>query len=210
MRQGQRTMAKCPRCQADVKDKIHIIRCPTTSARTQWALSLATLDRWLKDQGLEPLLQKRLILALNDWANAAESQASPNTEYDTEQAHIGWDRMMDGWISRKWRDHQEHIWKSIKSRKSSLQWTAVLIQKMWDVSWDMWDRQNKELHDGDTAKQEILHSAVDAQIAKLYEGGAQQLPRDALKFLQTPKETVLLYSLTSKQLWLESVKAALQ
>ncbi len=114
---------------------------------------------------------------------------------------------MDGWISRKWRDQQECIWKSIKSQKSSLRWTTALIQ-MWDVSWDMWDHQNKELHDGNTAKQKILHSAVDAQIAKLYRGGAQQLPRDELKFLQTPKETVLLYSLTSKQLWLESVKAA--
>jgi len=79
---------------------------------------------------------------------------------------------------------------------------------MWDVSWDMWEHRNKELHEGDTAQQAILHSAVDAQIKKLYEGGAQQLPRDALKFLQTPQETVLLYSLTSKQLWLESVKAA--
>jgi len=127
-----------------------------------------------------------------------------------EQAHIGWDRMMDGWISWKWRDHQERIWKSIKSRKSSLRWTAALIQKMWDISWDMWDHQNKELHEGDTAKQEILHSAVDAQIKKLYEGGTQQLPRDALNFLQTPKETVLLYSLALKQLWLESVKAAQQ
>ena len=81
---------------------------------------------------------------------------------------------------------------------------------MWDVSWDMWDHRNKELHAGDTATQAILHSAVDAQIKKLYEGGAQQLPRFALKFLQTPKETVLLYSLTSKQLWLELVKAAQQ
>jgi len=98
----------------------HHLHCPAPSARTQWALSLATLDQWLKDQGLDPLLQKRLISALNNWANAAESQAPSNTAYEMEQAHIGWDRMMDGWISQKWRDHQERIWKSIKSRKSSL------------------------------------------------------------------------------------------
>jgi len=210
MRRSQRTTAKCPRCQAEVEDKTHIIRCPAPSARTQWALSLATLDNWLKDQGTDPLLRKRLILALNDWANVAEPQAPSPTAYETEQAHIGWDRMMDGWISRKWRDHQERIWKSIKSRKSSLRWTAALIQKMWDVSWDMWEHRNKELHEGDTAQQAILHSAVDAQIKKLYEGGAQQLPRDALKFLQTPQETVLSYTLALKRLWLESVKAAQQ
>jgi len=118
--------------------------------------------------------------------------------------------MMDGWVSHKWRDHQEHIWKTIRSQKSSLQWTAVLIQKMWDVAWDIWDHQNKELHDGDLSRQIILHLAVDAKIAVLYEGGAQQLPRDALKFIRTPKETVLAYPLASKQLWLELVKVAQQ
>jgi len=117
---------------------------------------------------------------------------------------------MDGWISRKWRDQQECIWKSIKSQKSSLQWTTALIQKMWNVSWDMWDHRNKELHNGEMAKQIILHSAVNAQITRLYEGGTQQLLRDVLKFLKTPKETVLSYSLTLKQLWLELVKVAQQ
>jgi len=118
--------------------------------------------------------------------------------------------MMDGWVFHKWRDHQEHIWKIMKSQKSSLQWTVALIQKMWDVSWDMWEHQNKELHDGEISGQIILHLAADAQIAILYEGGTQQLPRDTLKFIRTPKETVLAYSLASKQSWLELVKAAQQ
>jgi len=30
--------------------------------------------------------------------------------------------------------------------KSSLQWTAALIQKLWDIAWDMWEHQNKALH----------------------------------------------------------------
>jgi len=115
---------------------------------------------------------------------------------------------MDRWISRKWRDHQEHIWKSIKSCKSSLWWTAALIQKMWDLSWDMWDHCNKELHDGGMGNQTILHLAVNEQISNLYKGRAQQLPWNGLKFLQTPKDTVLQQPLASKQLWLESVKAA--
>jgi len=75
---------------------------------------------------------------------------------------------------------------------------AALIQKMWDVSWDMWDHQNKKLHDGDLSRQIILHSAADAKLEILYEDSAQQLTRDALKFLRTPKETVLVYPLSVK------------
>jgi len=210
MQCGQHIMAQCPRCQAAVEDKIHIIHCLVPSAQIQWTLSLQSLKQWLTEQGLDTQLCKQLIALLNDWANATESHKLPNMEYCAEQIRIGWDRMMDRWISHKWRDHQEHIWKTIRSWKSSLQWMAVPIQKMWDMSWDMWDHQIKELHNGDISRQLILHSAMDTKIAILHRGGAQQLPRDALKLLRTPKETVLSYSLASKQFWLESVKAAQQ
>ena len=71
----------------------------------------------------------------------------------------------------------------MKSRKSSLQWMAALIQKLWEVSWDMWDHCNKELYAGTEIQQQITHSLVNDKIKALYEGGAQQLPQDVLKFL---------------------------
>jgi len=49
---------------------------------------------------------------------------------------------------------------------------------------------------------------VNDQIEALYAGGAQQLPLNALKFLDKPKEMVLHYPLACKQLWLEAVQAA--
>jgi len=116
--------------------------------------------------------------------------------------------MLDGWLTQSWRDHQEKMWKIGKSRKASLRWTAALIQKLWEVSWDVWDHQNKELHAGTEQQQQIIHSLVNEQIKKLYAGGAQQLPRDVLKFLRTPKEVVMQYPLASKQLWVESVTTA--
>jgi len=106
--------------------------------------------------------------------------------------------MLDGWLTRGWRDHQEKLWKNAKSRKSCLCWTAALIQKLWDVSWDMWDHRNKELYAGSEIQQQITHSLVDDRIKAVYAGGAQQLPRDALKFLRQLLATVLQYSLASK------------
>jgi len=95
-------------------------------------------------------------------------------------------------------------------RKSSLQWTAALIQKLWDISWNMWDHWNKELHSGRQAQQQIIHSAVNDQIVEAYASGAQQLPRDALHLLHSPIVTILEYPLDSKQLWLESIHVAQQ
>jgi len=148
---------------------------------------------------------------LDAWSQ--DQQPNPNrhsTPWGEEQTQIGWDRLLNGWISQYWHNQQEKSWSQVQSRKSSRRWTSALIQKLWDISWDMWDHRNKELHSGGHNQQQILHSAVDDQISQVYDGGAQQLPRDALHLLRTPKETVLQYSLESKQLWLKLVHISQQ
>jgi len=79
--------------------------------------------------------------------------------------------------------------------KSSLQWTVALIQKLWDIAWDMWEHQNKALHGGHPAQQQILHLVVDNQIWILYRGGPQHLPWDSLRFITQPLDIILGYSL---------------
>jgi len=74
----------------------------------------------------------------------------------------------------------------------------------------MWDHWNKELCYGGILQQQIMNSLVNQQIMVLFAAGAQQLPCDALHFLQTPLETVSQYALAYKQLWLESVNTAQQ
>jgi len=51
VRRNQRSMAQCTQWQATIEDKIHILQCLAPSARTQWHLSTAQLDRWMKDNG---------------------------------------------------------------------------------------------------------------------------------------------------------------
>ena len=147
---------------------------------------------------------------LEQWANENTTSSNSEEKFTTEQEKLGWDRMLDGWLTRGWRDHQEKIWKHAKSRKSSLRWTAALIQKLWDVSWDMWEHRNKELFAGTPIQQQITHSCVNDQIKELYARGAQQLPGDALKFLRQLLEMVLQYSLASKQIWLDAVQMTQQ
>jgi len=49
-----------------------------------------------------------------------------------------------GWLTQEWRTHQSQVWSFTCSWKSSLQWTAVLTQKLWDMLWDMWECLNKQ------------------------------------------------------------------
>jgi len=211
VRRGQRSLANCPRCNATVEDKQHVIKCPAPAARQQWTTSMAKLKAWLRAQGTSPEIRDTLLRNLEAWASP--SQPEPNTTQtplEAAQSKIGWDRLLDGWLSVYWRTQQEQQWSQVKSRKSSKRWTSALIQKLWDISWDMWEHRNNELHSGGQATHQILHLAVDDQIRQAYDGGAQQLPRNSLHLINAPIETVLGYPLESKHLWLASVHEAQQ
>jgi len=72
----------------------------------------------------------------------------------------------------------------------------------------MWEHCNKKLHTGTEIQQQITHTLVNDKIKALYARGAQQLPRDVLKFLNQPMETILKNLLASKQIWLDAVQVA--
>jgi len=160
-------------------------------------MSLLTLQRLMKDQQTDPILQQIIVESLQQWVNEIPVQGSHPVA--SGQAVIRIECLIDRWLSCSWQHHQDQVWKQYKSRRSSLRWTAALIQKLWDVAWDMWEHQNEALHSSQLAQQQILHSIVDAQIRILYGRGPQQLPLDALHFITQPLELILSYSLRSKQ-----------
>ena len=60
---------------------------------------------------------------------------------------------MLGLPSTNWALAQNVYYKSINSRCNAKPWLTVLIKKLWEVSWDMWDFWNHVLH----SKEKGLH-----------------------------------------------------
>jgi hypothetical protein len=49
------------------------------------------------------------------------------------------------------------------SRRSGLRWLTALIQKLWDIAWDMWDNRNRVLHDtGNSVVREVESEQITA------------------------------------------------
>jgi len=111
-RRSQRSSTTCPQCQIQVEDKVHILRCQAESARAQWKLSMQALHRWMKDQGTALEIRNAIMTNLEQWANDSPTPGHSDDTYTEEQRRIGWDRMLDGWLTRGWRDHQEKLWKT--------------------------------------------------------------------------------------------------
>ena len=100
---------------------------------------------------------------------------SVGSQEDTIQSQdaIGWDNdFFEGCIAKDWeQEAQDVYYKWCRSRKSARRWTTALIQKLWNVAWDLWEQRNGIVHDAENA--EILHNMaeIDDEIRAQFQQG---------------------------------------
>jgi hypothetical protein len=72
---------------------------------------------------------------------------------------------------RQWEEAPDQHYKAIGSQKSGRRWTAVIIKKMWDVEWDLWEQRNGFAHSKEN--EGVLHNMaeVDAEIQYQFQQG---------------------------------------
>jgi len=115
VRWQQRTSSDCLHCHNPLEDKAHILQCQALMAKEQWITSVTALQQWMKDLGADPLLTRTLISWLQTWQT---NEPQPNNNIpllDQQQSAIGWERMLDGWLSKSWQEHQEHYWSHMRT-----------------------------------------------------------------------------------------------
>jgi len=54
-----------------------------------------------------------------------------------QQADIGIDLIVEGWAVIEWEEAQQAYYRHLNSRKSGGQWMTSLLQKLWQIAWDM-------------------------------------------------------------------------
>jgi hypothetical protein len=53
--------------------------------------------------------------------------------------------MMLGNIHINWRETHAQYYRELDTTYSSLHWTSMITQKLWQVAWDQWDHWNEVL-----------------------------------------------------------------
>ncbi len=104
----QQSTAACPRCGISPEDKAHILQCQQEDAMTQWNEAIASLQQWMINKKLDPILTEELINGLQEWCLG--STAPGSTTASQQQGILGWDVALDGWLSIEWRAQQETYW----------------------------------------------------------------------------------------------------
>jgi hypothetical protein len=76
-----------------------------------------------------------------------------------------------------WSEVQHRYYEFLDSRRTGLRWLTALIQKLWDVAWDMWDHRNRVLHDQEHS---VARDLQIQQITDEFATGSVGLARELL------------------------------
>jgi hypothetical protein len=126
----------------------------------------------------------------------------------TEQDAIGWYNFLLGRLSKKWSDTQARYLESIQSRSSGRRWTIAILEKVWDISWDMWEHRNGIAHDPLHHRRLAQLHEMQRQVKEIFEEGREGLlPRDKRLFSKGV-ERLTDGSETDMQQWITSVLLA--
>jgi hypothetical protein len=95
-------------------------------------------------------MSKAIIAYLEGWRNAQQESVRISQEWIgqafSDQSTLGWRNFLEGFLHTSWQATQKIYFARIGSARSPKRWTTALIQKLWDVAWDMWEHRNDILH----------------------------------------------------------------
>ena len=153
------------------------LQCQSKSASNQWETSTSSFKRWaLTANAGPPEMFKIFFNRLTVWRNDTDPSplhlTFPGTQRAlTEQDLFGWQPVLEGVTSPAWLECLDVYFTSMGSRQSPRRWLAMIISKLLNISWDMWEHRNGIKPD-DMVRQELSTKPdphLNCQITTLYQ-----------------------------------------
>ena len=204
---------RCPRCNAS-ESTTHVLRCTAKGANDVWNESISTLTEYLRKSDTHPGLQEALLTSLHRWrhgaftfANFAESAVN---DVISSQSSIGWKNLLEGLLSKSWRQLQQRHYLREGSRKSSKRWARGLFVQLHHLAWKQWKHRNDVKHESDRSRYLRMERRLDLEIQRFYAQGRSDLPPRERYHFRLALPTLLNKPLSFKQNWFRNVTVAQQ
>ena len=143
---------ECPVCGRGPEKILHVLRCTDERMRLWWQHNLSIIHQWMIDNDGMPELVRAIMARLNQWSQDPfltppfRSRSTSVSRTITDQDAIGWYQFILGRVGRSFAETQHEHLQSIFKKRTGLRWVQALINKLWDVSWDMWAHRNGIKH----------------------------------------------------------------
>jgi hypothetical protein len=195
------------------KDSAHILCCPDSRAQTKWAQSISLLRTWFNLRSTLPALRNSICSHLQTWGDGTNINKTTTVSWPgftgalTDQSSIGWQLFMQGCISTAWKEIQHSYFKWLGRRNTGRRWAELLISKLLNISWDMWDHRNSVRHAPNNPRQRKARSALDTAVISELCSGRGLLSTNLWHFSNLSCTGLLKKSNEAKKKWLQIIEA---
>ena len=114
---------------------------------------------------------------------------------------IGW----EGFWTTGWEETQAAYLLSLQSNVTVKHWMTEIIRHLWQISRDLSENRNSFVHDKEQGR---LVRSLNATIMEQFQIGVGSLLRPDRTLFRRNLQTVLAYSISNKQVWVNRVMAA--
>jgi hypothetical protein len=136
----QKQSSACPRC-GEEETPTHVWQCQDEEAKRVWQDAIFELKVWMESQETLPAIITAICDNLTNWQEELPPTDS-SEEWANIQNNIGWVIGLEGCLSHACRQWQHEHFMSISSKRSAFRWITALIQKLWQVAWNIWEHGN--------------------------------------------------------------------
>ena len=209
-RRGVSDSDACPRC-GQPEDTSHIVTCPAPSATLRWRANILSLTRWLRTKHTMPALARLVLYRLTVWRSGSPTLPFTITDpqlaaADLDQATIGWQGLLEGFVSSHWQLAQQSYYSKIGSKVSGHRWVVALIRKGWQISWDMWDHRCAVRSDPASHYIQDEHHNLDLAIQQEFTLGVADWRPSDLRWFRPTRSLLSHESIEYKRQWLSHVQ----
>ena len=203
---------ECPRCSAP-EDACHVWQCLAVSTTPIRSRGMEHLDQWMQSSLTSPDIRLVINTRLSQLFQRQPITPIPSLSADTQAAlaiqdDIGWENFFEGCIAQAWEEVQAAYYRWCRSRKSGRRWAVSLIQKLWDIAWDLWEHRIGIVHSAENAA--ILHNMafVDQEIRNQFQRGLTSLSHRDHHLFQRSVYDILEAPIPYRRKWLHRVETA--
>lgn len=152
--------SKCPRCNQNNEDNLHVVMCPDEEVRENLYENISKIEDWMDKYDTHPAINHMFSTTLYDFGQSnftdnalfilfddESNIATIIKEAASDQDEIGWLNTFEGKLSKKWELAQDEHYRIVEeTRKSGLTWTTWFIEKLYDTTKSQWTHRNEVLH----------------------------------------------------------------
>jgi len=153
------------------EDATHVWLCKGPGTEELWSKVVAELEVMMQKLDTDPTLAHIISLYLRSWRTSEAITYEPPWKFQAllpSQSAVGWGKFFEGWVVSQWTEQQNRYYKIIRSHRTGRCWTIAILQKLWNIAWDMWEHRNRTLHKKENLVTRCMIIKLNARVSRVY------------------------------------------